>query len=156
MSSGAVKGHFLTVELWTSEVSASRTRISTVPKNPFRVIFCETRADLSAPPSRLISKSWCTVISLPHLILVAMREERDVQLQYLAVVAHDVAVLSCKLRRQRVRADADLPQVVKRLVVQFEADPRLQTGGLECRKSCKITLRRSIYLEAGLKESKRS
>lgn len=97
MSSGAVKGHFLTVELWTSEISASRTRISNVPKNPFRVIFCETRADLPALPSRHISRSWSTVISLPHLVLVAMREERDVQLQYLAVVAQDIAVLCRKL-----------------------------------------------------------
>ncbi len=65
-----------------------------------------------------------------------MREERHLEQQTLAVVAHDVAVLGCQLWSQQVWADTDLPQVVKRPVVQFEADPRLGTDGIESWRSC--------------------
>lgn len=65
-----------------------------------------------------------------------MSEERHLEQQTLAVVAHDVAVLSCQLRCQQVRADTNVPQVVKRPVVQSEPDARLQTDGIKLWRSC--------------------
>lgn len=44
MSSVEENGQVLTVALWTSDVSRSRTRISKVPENPFRVTSCKTQA----------------------------------------------------------------------------------------------------------------
>ncbi len=46
MNSVVVNGQVFTVELRTSEVSPSRTRISKVPENPFRVMSCDTHAAL--------------------------------------------------------------------------------------------------------------
>lgn len=76
--------------------------------------------------------------SSSHLVLVAMSEERHIEQQTPAIIAHDVAVLGCQLRRQRVRADTELPQVAKWPVVQFEADPRLGTGGIQGWRICQI------------------
>lgn len=45
------------------------------------------------------------------------------QLQTLAVAAHVVAVLLRQLRRQRVGADAELPEVEERLALDAEGDP---------------------------------
>lgn len=83
------------------------------------------------PVSELCSVKPCLQELVTHVVLVAGSEERHVQLQPLAVVAHDVAVPGCQLGRQRVRVDGDLPQVVERPVRQSEADPRVRTGSID-------------------------
>lgn len=139
MSSVAVNGQVLTEELWTSEVSRSSTRISNVPKNPFKVTSYKTHAAQSLI-STFKATHWTqeSSFSSSHLVLVAMSEERHLEQQTLAIIAHDVAVLGCQLWCQQVWADTDLPQVVKRPVVQFEADPRLRADGIKDWRGCRI------------------
>lgn len=52
MNSEVAKEHVSAAVLWTSEVSASSTRISNLLANPFSVMFWEAGADWSATPSR--------------------------------------------------------------------------------------------------------
>jgi len=66
-----------------------------------------------------------------------MREERHLEQQSLAIVAHDVAAPDCQLWRQQLRADPDLPEGVKRPVDQCETDAGLRTDCVKSWKSCK-------------------
>lgn len=61
----------------------------------------------------------------PHLVGEAVGEHWHVQLQTLVVATQVIAVLRRQLRCQRVRPDAQSPEVVKRLPPHPEADRRL-------------------------------
>lgn len=129
MYSERLKGHVLVKELWTAEASGCRTEISSVPENLFKVMFCNTWP--------CVSDLWATYEPLPsHLVLVAGSEERHVKLQAPAVIAHDVATLGCQFWRQDSRADCDLPQVAERLLLQSEADSRVQTRSIHVWRGC--------------------
>lgn len=81
-----------------------------------------------------------------------MGEHWHVQLQTLVVATQVIAVLCRQFRCQRVRADAELPQVVKRLAPHTEADPRLRAGGRERRRNYgSVTVSCSWVLSTGLK-----
>lgn len=79
------------------------------------------------------------LVALPsntHPVLVASGEERHLEQQTLAIVAQVVATLGRELWGQQVGTNADLPEVVRTLTVQVEADAGLRAGGDEGWRSC--------------------
>lgn len=112
-----------------------------MPKNSFRVMSCRQTSSATASDDNQ------TGVGAPaHLVFVAGGEERHVQQQTLAAVPQVVAVLGGQVGRQRVRAHADVPQVVVGSAVQREADPGLGTDGVKDGRSCRRESSVHVYV----------